>query len=124
MWRDSGEYCDPMTRMAGAAPVRSSPRRATKAARIVSPSRGVVAISCRSRSRGTTITSPAVDDPGRHEDPEPAQHVQLAEEATGSVVGDEPLVAVDGHHDVDPGAHQDEEVVGDVALPEEVLPGL
>ena len=57
---DSGENCDPMTRIAGAAPVMSSPRRATNAAKMVSPRRGFVAISCRRRSRGTATISPAV----------------------------------------------------------------
>jgi hypothetical protein len=45
MRMDSGENRDPMTRIVGAAPVIKSPRRATKAARMVSPSRGFVAIS-------------------------------------------------------------------------------
>ena len=38
------------------------------------------------------------------------------------MTSDNPLGAVDRHHDVDLGADQDEEVVGDVALPEEELP--
>ena len=40
----------------------------------------------------------------------------------GPWLNDDPLVAVDRHHDVDLSADQDEEVVGDVALPVEVLP--
>ena len=59
MPRDSGENRDPMTLIDGAASVMSSPRRATNAARIVSPSLGFVAMSWRSRSRGITTTSPA-----------------------------------------------------------------
>ncbi len=58
MLRDSGENWDPIIRIAGAAPVKSNPRRATNAAKMVSPSRGLVAISWRSWSRETTTTSP------------------------------------------------------------------
>ena len=73
---------------------------------------------------GDATTSPGDGDPGRDEDPQPAQHVQLAEKPARSVVNDDPLVTVDRDHDVDLRADQDEEVVRDVALPVEVLADL
>ena len=61
------------------------------------------------------------DHPSRDEDAKPAQHVQLAEEPSGAVVNDDPLLAIDRDDDVDLGADHDEEVVGDVACSVEVV---
>ena len=47
-----------MSRVVADAPAMSTERRAMKAAKMVSPSPGSVAMRRRSRSRGITITSP------------------------------------------------------------------
>jgi hypothetical protein len=47
-----------MTRMVLDAPLNSTFRRAMNAARMVSPRRGVVAMTWRSAARGTAMTSP------------------------------------------------------------------
>ena len=90
---------------------------------MVSPSPGSVAMRRRSRSRGITITSPDFRHPGRHEDAHAGEHVQLAEEAAGPVVGDDLLFSSAGDHHVDRPGHHDHEVVGRVALSIEVLAG-
>ena len=47
-----------MSRVEADAPVMRTERRAMKAAKIVSPSAGSVAMSRRNRSRGITMTTP------------------------------------------------------------------
>ena len=96
-------------------------RRAMNAARMVSPSRGLVAISWRRRSRGTAMTSPGSRDSRGNEDPQAGEHVELAEEPARPVAGDRPLVSVDRHDDVDLGGDDDVEVVTEVALTVQVL---
>ena len=89
---------------------------------MVSPSRGFVAISCRSRSRGTTTTSPAVTTLAETKTRSPLSMFSSPRNRPGPWRTMTSLATVDRNHDVDLGADQDEEVVGDVALAVEVLP--
>ena len=61
-------------------------------------------------------------DPRRHEDPLAGEEVQLAEEASAIVAGDEQLLAAGAEDDVHPAREDDVEVVGGVTLAVEVLP--
>ena len=69
-------------------------------------------------------TSPSETNSSRDEHTQTAQHAQLAEEPTGSMVNDGAFLIVDSDHHVDLSAHEDEEVVGDVALAVEILAGV
>ena len=91
------------------------------AARIVSPSAGCVASTRRRSATGTTITSPASATAGGHEHAQTGEHVELAQEPAGAVLGDDALLAVGVEHDVDRAGHDHEEVVRGVSLSIQVL---
>ncbi len=120
-WSTSGEKREPMTRVAGPAPVMSSLRRAMNVARILSLSCGCVAMMRRSSSTGMARSSPASATRADDEDPQARQQVQFAEETSWSVRDDDPLFAVDVEDDLDQPGKDDVEVVAGVARPVEVL---
>ena len=120
---DSGENREPITRIARAALLSSTDRRAMNAARIVSLNAGCAAITCRNESAGTMRTSPSSTTRADTKTPLPGEHVQLAEEAARVVANDHTLVRAGTGNDLHATREDHEEVVAHVTLPVEELAG-
>ena len=117
----SGEYRDPMTRVAEAGSVRSTFRRAMNVARILSLRCGSVAMMRRSSSTGIDQDLAGLGDPGRARRPASRSAGSTRRGSVRPVGHDDLLFAVDVEDDLDQTRKDDVEVVARVAGPVEVL---
>ena len=85
------------------------------------PGAAWVAISCCSAALGYSDDLTCLNDPSRHIHPLTGQEIQLAEEAPRPMAGEDPLLAIGMHHDLDRARADRVEVVGGVSLPIEIL---
>ena len=112
---------EPRSRIDDAAPLSRMSRRAMYAVRMVSPRRASVAYHLTDDAGGDAKEFTGLTHPSGDVHALTGQQIELSEEPSGTVLGDQAILTVTIEKDVDLPRDDDEEVVGVVARPIQVL---